>query len=210
VDSGGNPKLVPTGPKTVLYAPPGADGGAGGSWNFIEPSSTSLTFLAADVKATEEKLRELGRQPLTAQSGNMTVVGTAFAAAKGNSAIQAWALNLKDALEQAFVLTGLWLNDPSEPEVVVHTDFAIDLESDAAPNFLLSLRENKEISRKTILAEAQRRNYLSADFDADEDEKELLDEAPTEPSPEDLAAAMGGLGGPPPAKQPPPPPEEGA
>jgi hypothetical protein len=192
LDSGGKPKPVPTGPKSVLYAPSGTDGSTG-SWTFIEPASTSLTFLAADVKATEEKLRELGRQPLTAQSGNMTVVGTAFAAAKGNSAIQAWALNLKDALEQAFLLTCLWMGDPSEPEVVVHTDFAIDLESDSAPNFLLELRKNKEISRKTILNEAQRRNYLAADFDEEEDMEEILDEEPAEPSPAELMAAAGGL-----------------
>lgn len=205
MDTAGNPKMVPVGPRTVLYAPPQGDSGAG-SWSFIEPSSQSLVFLAADVKATEDKLRELGRQPLTAQSGNMTVVGTAFAASKGNSAIQAWALNLKDALEQAFVLTALWLGDSSEPEVVVHTDFAIDLESDAAPTFLLALRKDKEISRKTILAEAQRRNYLAADFDEEEDMEEILNEQPAEPSPEDLLmAAATGAPLPTPAAKPPAP-----
>lgn len=197
VDQSGMPKTVPTGPRTVLYAPPPHDGGRPGAWSFIEPSATSLTFLAADVKATEDKLRELGRQPLTAQSGNMTVVGTAFAASKANSAVQAWALNLKDALEQAFMFTAEWMGDSSQPEVVVHTDFAIELESDAAPTFLLDLRKNKDISRQTILAEAQRRNFLAADFDADEDEQALLDEGPAEPTPAELLAAASNGGVPP-------------
>jgi uncharacterized protein DUF4055 len=189
-DAAGNAKMVPVGPKTVLYAPPNEGGsGAGGSWSFIEPAATSMTFLAADVKATEDKLRELGRQPLTAQQGNITVISTAFAASKANSAIQAWALALKDALEQALMFTALWLGDSSEPEVVVHTDFALEMESQEAPNFLLALRKNNDISRATILEEAKRRNILSPDFDADEDQQALLNEQPAAPTAEELLAA---------------------
>lgn len=106
--------MVPVGPKSVLFAPPAGDG-THGEWDFIEPSAASLTFLAKDVEATEKQLRELGRQPLTAQTGNLTVVTTDFAAQKGNSAIQAWCLNLKDALEEALRLTCLWLGDSSKP-----------------------------------------------------------------------------------------------
>lgn len=161
--------MVPVGPKSVLYAPPRGDGASHGSWEFIEPSSGSLKFLADDVAATERQLRELGRQPLTAQTGNLTVVTAAFAAQKGNTAIQAWALNLKDALEQALVLTCKWLGDSSEPEVFVHTDFAIDMESDKAPDVLMAMRKNGDISRDALIVEAKRRDWLSPEYDADKD-----------------------------------------
>jgi hypothetical protein len=189
-DEAGNPVTVPVGPKTVLYAPRSNDGTPAGSWTFLEPAATSMKFLADDIKSIEEQLRELGRQPLTAQTGNLTVVTTAFAAQKGNSAIQAWALNLKDALERALQFTCLWLGDQSKPEVNIHTDFAIDLESDKAPDFLLKLRDNKEISRKAIINEAKRRDFLSPEYDADKDQEEIDKEAPADPTPQDLRDAL--------------------
>lgn len=189
-DELGKAKMVPVGPKTVLYAPPTGESARPGSWTFIEPAASSLSFLAADVKATEQQLREIGRQPLTAQTGNLTVVTTAFAAQKGNSAIQAWALNLKDALEQALKYTCLWLGEGAQPEVIIHSDFAIDLESPEAPVFLLALRQNRDISRKSILAEGQRRDYLAPEFDADEDQAELDLEEPASPTPNDIKNAL--------------------
>lgn len=185
----GSPKVVPVGPKSVLYAPPSGDGDHG-EWKFIEPTAASLKFLADDVVATEQQLRELGRQPLTAQTGNLTVVTTAFAAQKGNSAIQAWCLNLKDCLEQALALTCLWLGDNSEPEVTVHTDFAVDMESDKAPDFLLKLRERNDISRVALINEAKRRDFLSPEYDPEADMVKILAEVPAET--DDEADALGG------------------
>jgi hypothetical protein len=82
----------------------------------IEPDATSLKFLAEEIEKTIQQMRELGRQPLTAQTGNLTVVTTQFAAQKGNSAIQAWALNLKDAMENALRYTAMWLKEEAEAE----------------------------------------------------------------------------------------------
>src|SRR4030095_6548482 len=107
-------------------------------------------------KERERQLRELGRQPLTADSGNLTVVTTAFAASKGNSAVQAWVINLKDALEQALQLPARWQAESVEPEVSVHTDFAIDMESDQAGTVLLEMRRHKDISRAALIEEAKR------------------------------------------------------
>ena len=189
-DESGKIMMVPVGPKTVLYAPMSSEGRAG-SWQFIEPNASSLTFLAADVKATDQQLRELGRQPLTAQSANMTVVTAAANSAKGSSAVQAWAMSLKDCLEQAFKLTCMWLpGETSEPEVVVFTDFAVDLESDKAPEFLLKLREGGEISRKALLNEAKRRDFLSSEYDADKDMEEILKETPDDPTEQDVEDAL--------------------
>lgn len=173
----GKVQPAPVGPKRVLYAPPNGEG-EHGEWKFIEPAATSLKFLADQVKATEQQLRELGRQPLTAQTGNLTVVTTAFAAQKGNTAIQAWALNLKDALEQALKLTVQWLGETAEPEVTVHTDFAIDVETDKAADVLMKMRETKDISREALIVEAKRRDWLSPEYDSDSDMDLILAEVP--------------------------------
>lgn len=171
-DGAGNPKTVPVGPMAVLYAPPGADGGHG-QWEFITPQAETLRFLADDIEKTIQQLRELGRQPLTAQSGNLTKITTAVAAAKGNSAVQVWALGLKDALEQALKLTAQWLATDEEPEVSIYTDFGVDAMADVAPEILLKTRQNGDISGTTLRAELKRYGILSAEFD-EESERTLL------------------------------------
>lgn len=193
LDEKGNVKPAPVGPKTVLYAPPSSDGSQHGAWTFIEPSAESLRFLQARLEGTAKELRELGRQPLTASSGNLTVVTTAFAAQKGNSAAQTWALNLKDAAELAFVYTGLWLNQPTAPEVYVFTDFSVEMESDKGPDFLLKLRERGDISRKAITDEGKRRGFLSGDYDAEKDMELILKEAPADDLEDEIEPASSGV-----------------
>lgn len=183
------PGTVPVGPKTVLYAPPN-DQGEHGEWAFIEPAGSSLKFLADEVDKTEKQLRELGRQPLTAQTGNLTVVTTAFAAQKGNSLIQAWAMNLKDALENAWAVTAMWLGQSNAPAVFVNTDFDIGLSDDQDPATLLQMRASGDLSHKTLCGEFQRRGILSAEFDFDEEVDLLNEEGPGEDDEADRQAAM--------------------
>lgn len=173
----GQAKPIQTGPHAVLYAPQEGSAGAAGFWTFIEPGAQSLEFLLKDIEATKRELRELGRQPLTAQSGNLTVVTTAFAAQKGNSAIQAWALNLKIALEQVFYFTGLWMKDTDPTaEVKIDTDFDLGFGDDDSFKHVVALRTAGDISREAELSEAKRRGILAAEYDADEDlEKINLD-----------------------------------
>ncbi len=165
----GSPKRIPTGPGVVLYAPP-SGAGSGGSWSFIEPSGTSLNFLGNDVKETIKELRELGRGPLTAQSGNTTVINSAVAAQKGNTAIQAWAINLKEALEQALLITAMWLRiEGYKPNVEIDTDFDVSVGLDDGFTQVLEMFKNGIISRDAVIDEAKRRNLLQAGFSAEKD-----------------------------------------
>lgn len=175
----GEPVQLSVGPKSVLYAP--MINGSAGSWQFIEPSSQSLNFLRSDLDKMENQLRELGKQPLTAQSGNLTVITTAMAAQKANSAVQAWALRMRDSLENAFVLTAMWLglNTDTAPSVEVYTDFDLEMGSEKTPDVLLSLAQNGYISQRTLLTELQKRGYLSPDFDYNAEEEFILEETPS-------------------------------
>jgi hypothetical protein len=170
---------VRIGPQRTLYAPPNGNGDSG-KWEFVQPDAAVMKFLSDDSDKTINKLRELGRQPLTAQSGNITVITAAAAAGKARSAVGAWALGLKDALEQALVITCKFVSIRDyEPQVSVYTEFdefaeGKDLEA------LASARSNGDISRKTYWTELKRRSVLSAEFDADVEEKELLAELPSD------------------------------
>jgi hypothetical protein len=185
---GGKIAPVPVGPRSVLYAPPNADTGNHGEWAFIEPSAESLKFLAEQVDATENQMRELGRQPLS-QSAGITVVAAASASQKASSVIQAWALGLKDCLEQCLKLTADWLSLGVEPEVSWNLDDLDLTDDDKGPATILDARKNGDISQETLWTEFRRRGILSADFDADEEKDRLEAEAPSPDEEADLLAA---------------------
>lgn len=187
LDAQGKPIKISVGPGRVLYAPPDGSGKSG-SWAYVEPNANTLKFLAEDVKVTEQQLRELGRQPLTAQSGNLTVITTAVAAGKAKSAVGAWGLILKNALENALVITCKWLSIATEtydPEVKVYDDYdSFDGEGKDV-EALNQMRTNGDLSQDTLWSEMKRRRILSAEFDIEKEKERLLDEIPADPNPLD-------------------------
>lgn len=172
------PKPIGIGPMRALYARPNGKGNSG-HWEFLQPDAGLMTYLKEDVKDTINQLRELGRQPLTAQSGNLTVITTAVAAGKARSAVAAWALGLKNALENALVITAKWMNlKDYDPSVEVYTDF--DNFSDNADDLthLRDMRKNGDLSQDTYWYESKRRGVLSDDFNSEKEIEKLLKEIP--------------------------------
>lgn len=167
-------KPIVVGPHTVLYAPMNGDGKSG-AWSYVEPGAQSLEFLKKDVESTKQDLRELGKQPLSAQAG-LTVISTAYAAGKSKSAVNAWGLGLKDALENAMVLTAQYLAVAIEPQIAVYDDY--DTFTDEDFNGVLEMRKAGDLSQETLWTEARRRSVLSNDFDPVKEAARLLLETP--------------------------------
>ncbi len=172
-DASGALIAVPVGPRAVLFAPPGGDG-AHGEWSYIEPSASSLTFLQADLEKHRNEMRTLGMQPMA--SANLTVVTTANLSMKASSAVQAWAIGLKDCLEQAWIITCKWMLRDDEVVVLVHTDFAIELNEGQDVTALLSAQKQGILSTRTVQDELKRRGVLSDDFDPEEEDKLLAEQ----------------------------------
>lgn len=175
-DESGKIKQIPVGPNCVLYAPPNADGTVG-SWRYVEPSSNSLTFLSNYIKEIILNLRELGRQPLTASSSNLTTVTTAFAAGKSKSSVKAWAIQLKDALENAYRITAKWMSVDYQTVVNVFTEFD-EFVDGKDYDALSAARKNGDLSRETFWEECKRRGLLSDQFNPEREEERLLAELP--------------------------------
>lgn len=173
----GKVKKIAVGPGRVLFAPPDGNGNSG-TWTFVQPSAEIMKFLAEDVKETILQLRELARQPLTAQSGNLTVITTAVAAAKGKSAVVAWALMLKNALENAMTITAKFIGASDyDPKIYVYTEFdeflgGKDLDT------LDADRDRNDISQETLWEEKKRRGVYGPEFTADRERERLLNEIP--------------------------------
>lgn len=171
-DKAGNPAAITVGPQAVLWGGSGGVDGQGGNWAYVEPDGASLTFLREDIKDTIRELRELGRQPLTVHSSNLTVITTAVAAQKGNTAIMFWVSMLKNATENMFRMTGKWLNIADEDvEVIIYDDFDVGFGDDASFKEVLEMSrpgpggEPPLISREAALEEAKRRGIMRAGYD---------------------------------------------
>jgi hypothetical protein len=174
LDDKGQTIKVPVGPRGVLFAP--ANGSQSpGNWQFIEPSGASLTFLETCIDKHKTEMRDLGYQPLTA--ANLTVITTANISIKAHSAVQAWALMLKDALEQSWKITVQWLNKKVEPVVNVHTDFGVDMEAGTELASLTALETANVISKKLLFEETKRRGMLADDADYEKDQEQIATEA---------------------------------
>lgn len=165
------------GPRAVLYAPPQPGGGQPGNWSFIEPNAESVKVLSSELDKTWSNMREIGMQPLA--ESNITVITSANVSVKAKSALQAFALRLKDALEQAFVVTAMWLNvdEKLAPGVDVYKDFGVDLQSGKELDTLEHAADKNKISGETFRAEMKRRNVLSDSFNEDEEKIRLAQEA---------------------------------
>lgn len=178
---GKTPQKLAIGPNVVLYSVPDGQGNVG-SWAYVQPSAEILKFLSEDIKSSMEQLRELGRQPLSAQSANLTVITTAFAAGKSKSAVGAWVTLLKSTLENALIITAMWWNIKDfKPELKIYNDFD-DFASDQAADqgALEFMRTNKDLSHENYIKEQKRRNVIDPDMDEEENDKQLLDETPSE------------------------------
>lgn len=188
---GKTPLKVAIGPMRVLYGVPDGSGNHG-EWRFIEPNANSMEFLQKNIDKTKQDLRELGRQPLTALSTQLTTVTTSIAAGKARSAVSAWALGLKDALENALLITMLWMKDSYEPEVNVYTGFDNIADNNIDLEELGKSRERGDLSLETYWFELKRRKVLSPEFNSEDEYRRLLDEIPTE---EDLTQPNSDEGG---------------
>lgn len=172
-------KKVNVGPMKVLYGPPDGNGNHG-EWKFIEPSAHSMEFLNKSIESTKQDLRELGRQPLTALSSQLTTVTTSVAAGKAKSAVGQWAMLLKDTLENAFKMTAMFMGVDYETEVHVYNDFDNVSDTNADIDNLLDARQNGDLSQETLWTELKRRKVLSAEFKAEDEQERLLNEVPTD------------------------------
>jgi hypothetical protein len=177
---GKTPKKLKRGPSRVLWGVPDGNGNSG-TWTYVEPSAQSMTFLQSKNEDTKQDLRELGRQPLTANSGNLTVITTAYAAGKSKSAVSAWALALKDTLENAYLITSLYMGiSDYEPEINVYTEFDNFTEGNTDIEALNAARANGDLSQETYWSELKRRKVLSPEFDMEKERERLLSEVPAD------------------------------
>lgn len=167
-DKNGRAIPIPVGPRAVLFAPQG-------KWEYIETKADAIKALEEHLDSTRKNMLALGMQPM--MQANLTVITSAHISVKANSAIQAWALGLKDTLEQAFKITAMWLGNVSAaPEVDIFTDFGIELGDDKDVENILKANLQGLLDDETSLSELQRRAFLSENLDIEEVHKRVTEQ----------------------------------
>jgi hypothetical protein len=179
---------VEVGPKRILYAP-GVEGIAT-SWTYVQPNAANMKEIREDVASTIEDMRRLGMQPMLPKTGSITATASGIDSAKAHTAVQSWALGLKDALEQAFVFTTQWMKSSEVVEVGVHTDFAVGLYGAEEVKELREMRAAGDLSQRTYWDELARRGVLGPSFDPEDEEEALLREVPGDDSEDDITDSI--------------------
>jgi hypothetical protein len=155
---------IVVGPKAVLFAPPGGEG-TNPHWSYINPDAANIEQIREHVRSVIDDMRRLGMQPLTQRSGTPTATGVSVNAAQAHSQVQAWAVALKDVLEQAWVFTCEWLSEPTTVECHVNTDFSVLPYADAPLQALDKARARRDICVETYWDGMKRFEVLPPDFD---------------------------------------------
>jgi hypothetical protein len=165
---------ITVGPRSVLVAPAGE---TPTSWSFVQPDAAVLREVRASVEGKVADMRRLGMQPMVQKAGGITATATSVDTAKSHSVLQSWALGLKDALEQVFVIVSDYTGNKADAiEVDVFTDFIAEPFAQAPLTALTEARKLKDISRKTYWYGLQRFDVLPTDFDHEAEDEDLASE----------------------------------
>jgi hypothetical protein len=160
--------VVAVGPGITIYCPAGATGVQPDA-DYIQPSAANIKEVREGVDAIMKDFRRLAMQPTTPESGSMVATGLAIDAARAHSALEAWALLLKDAIDQAIGLTSEWLKIQDTVTCHLHTDFAVTMAGDEGMTRLQDAAKRNVISPETERHELARRNILGPDFDEEKE-----------------------------------------
>ena len=178
-DADGNVVALPVGPRATLWT--GAVQGSDvkpGEFKYLEPRGDSLELALKYLDTIESAIRTMALQPTVPARNlqNVAATHTAVNAARTHAVVQAWALHLKDRLEQMFVLMYAWRGQDSPVEVSVNTDFSEDLVAETDLRELRELYAARAISLRTLWQEWKRRGKLGPQFDEEKEEGRLAEE----------------------------------
>lgn len=146
----------------------------------VEHTGASIDAGRQSISDLEARMAFLALEPmLQQQSGSITATKTAVDSSSASSMLMAWAVGLKDALEQAWKFTAAYTSGAPEIEVEMNFDFVLNL-SAADATILLQSYQAGAITRETYLEEMMRRGILSDDLDVEAEGTKLDQEAEDE------------------------------
>lgn len=172
------------GPSVMMHGPQGSNP------QWLELQGTGIKELKESIASGRDVMRLLALEPMIprTQMASESTVADAQRGARANSALQSSALGLQNAIEGWFQLMAKWALDLGEDKggsVTVNQKYLLTVEEQAGMESLLAMRAAGDLSRASFWREAQRRDLLSDDFDAETEEAAIAAEGPAVPEEED-------------------------
>ncbi|HSW65277.1 MAG TPA: DUF4055 domain-containing protein [Dissulfurispiraceae bacterium] len=159
--------------------------------NVVPPES--VTVSASDLKDLETQMGLYGLRLMAPKSGNVTAFQVRREASESDSTLTRWALAFQDALEQALVYVGMWL-EQEPPSVSVNTEFDVMLD-DIESNTLMAAVQAGIIPRQLAFDEIKRRGLVRSEMDWEEAQAMMENDARSSrlAAPASAAALASGL-----------------
>lgn len=148
-----------------------------GKWYYVEHTGAAISAGAADLKALEDQMGTYGAEFMRQRPGNETATGRALDSAESSSYLASTVKDFQDCVELAMQFTADWMNLEEGGSVTISNDVDLTEIDSAELDALNKARASRDISRRTYLTELKNRGVLSDDFDFEEDEELLLEEA---------------------------------
>ncbi|MDI2103937.1 DUF4055 domain-containing protein [Bradyrhizobium sp. Mp64] len=164
---------VVIGPHTVLFAPP--IDGSSSKWELIGPDAALVEQIGKGPERVLDAFSKLAKEPTIPKAG-VTATASGMDNSRAHSAIEAWAGNLKNGLDEGLAFTAKWLGIADNVTASVSTDFAALTGSADEAKIIGDAQKRKVVSAKTERAELKRRGILGPDFKEEDEEVRLAEE----------------------------------
>jgi len=166
-----NNDVMVIGPRQLL-----ATRAENGKFYYVEHEGKAIQEGAKDLEKLEQDMAAYGAEFLRKRPGGTTATARALDSAEATSPLQDATLRFIDVVEQAFRITGLWIDEEVDAEVKILTDFGPEEIKDVDMRTLAEMRRNRDISRELFVNELKRRGALADDFDNTENVTQLQNE----------------------------------
>lgn len=163
---------IQLGPKKLL-----ATTDTQGRFYYVEHGGAAINAGRQDLLDIQEQMSHYGSDFLRKKVGGETATARAIDSAEATSPLQDVSHRFNDALAQVMYLIGKWMKIDKPGTVEVTTDFGPEGADPADFQALTAARTNRDISKRRLNTELQRRGTLDRDFDHDENDRELEKEA---------------------------------
>ncbi len=141
--------------------------GEGGDWKYVQPEADNIREIREHAKDVIADMQRLSMQPALVRPG-ATATEVGLQAAKAHSALEAWALGLRDALQTALQRTiPFMLHDDRRavgawtPVVDVHHDFGSEIGRNEEARIIVDSAKIGLVSKQIARAELIRRGLLA-------------------------------------------------
>jgi hypothetical protein len=144
-------------------------------WDLIGPDAALVEQIAKGPQRIWDDFSKLALQPTIPKAG-VTATASGIDNSRAHSAVEAWALALKNGLDEALAFTAKWLGIADTTTANVSTDFAVLTSSPAEITALASAQQRGVISKQTERSELKRRSILSPDWSEEQETERLAAE----------------------------------